>query len=365
MEKSVRPMIRKTFAATLALSAAVSLAACGGEDSGNSAAVSCPQVELPEDLGSSGNIGWINESADARDAGQCLTAADARAYVDQYKSSESAATTTEAPEPTTSSASPNTSSSPSSSASTNSRSGTSAQSATVDDGQVQQRKVFRDSESFAYLDERGGVQPGAKYIIERSDGTAGSCSFGWSVGPKNDTSKLYNLTAGHCGEVGDRVFAFNKSGQRVQVGQFVMSQLDGTKESIGPGADYALISFNSNVNNAVGTPSVAFDGRQVNLAGWAGADWLQENKPYMCRIGYRSGLSCGNYQAMTSAMSVMFDNISDHGDSGGAIFALDPTDQNAVYAVAVNSYMRTVDATSAGGKIVEPMMNEYGLQIYS
>lgn len=357
-------MIKKAFAATLALSAAVSLAACGGDDETNATA-SCSDVELPEDLGVSGNVGWLNEQMDAKDAGQCLTASDARAYVDEYKSAESVEDSTEAPQPTTSSASPNTSSSPSSSATTNSRSGTAAQSATVDDGQVQQRKVFRDSESFAYLDERGGVQPGAKYVIERADGTAGSCSFGWSVGPKNDTSKLYNLTAGHCGEVGDKVFAFNSNGQRVQVGQFVMSQLDGTKESIGPGADYALISFNSNVTNAVGTPSVAFDGRQVNLAGWAGADWLQQNRPYMCRIGYRSGLSCGNYQDMASAMSVMFDNISDHGDSGGAIFALDPTDQNTVYAVAVNSYGNNSDATSAGGKIIEPMMNEYDLQIYS
>lgn len=68
---------------------------------------------------------------------------------------------------------------------------------------------------------------------------------------------------------------------------------------------------------------------------------------------------------MTSAMSVVFDNISDHGDSGGAIFAFDPTGQNAVYAVAVNSYLRTADAASAGGKIIEPVMTEYDLQIYS
>lgn len=115
------------------------------------------------------------------------------------------------------------------------------------------------------------MQPGAKYVVKHADGTAGFCSFGWSVGPKNDTSKLYNLTAGHCGEVGDKVFAFNKSGEHIHVGKFVMSQLDGTKESIGPGADYALISFNSNVTNTVRTPSVAMRSRQVSLAGWAGS----------------------------------------------------------------------------------------------
>lgn len=129
-------MLKKALAVTILLSATVSLTACGGDDE-TSTVTSCDRVELPEDLGVSGNLGWISERADARDAGRCLTADDARAYVDKYKSTESAESFTEATQPTTSRTSPNTSFSAGSSATTNSRSGTAAQSASVDDRQVQ------------------------------------------------------------------------------------------------------------------------------------------------------------------------------------------------------------------------------------
>ncbi|MGP5589778.1 hypothetical protein [uncultured Corynebacterium sp.] len=230
----------------------------------------------------------------------------------------------------------------------------------------QNRPIIRNSEDFRFLENPDYLEPGARYLTDNGDGTTLSCSFGWLVGMESE-GRTFNLTAGHCGSVGDEVYVETSSGDTVRVGQFVWQAYDG-EANIGTANDYALIEFYDDVAGAtVGTPDVTFDDIPVELAGWRDATWLEQTQPYMCRLGYRSGLSCGTFQEMTNTNTVMFDNISDHGDSGGAIWAFDPADPSGskIYAVAVNSFINENDATSAGGKTIDQVMEHFDMTIYS
>ncbi|CUU66594.1 hypothetical protein ACTXKQ_09350 [Corynebacterium variabile] len=225
----------------------------------------------------------------------------------------------------------------------------------------QERPILRNSKDFDFLEFGDYLEPGAKYHTDD-----GSCSFGWLVGMESG-GPTSSLTAGHCGNVGDTVYVDTSSGDTIPVGEFIWQAFDG-EANIGTGNDYAIIRFYDDVLYAtLGTPEVTFDDVPVELAGWRDAAWLEQNKPYMCRLGYRSGLSCGTFQEMTNSNTVMFDNISDHGDSGGAIWAVDPADPTGskIYAVAVNSFGNENDATSAGGKTIDQVMGHFDLTIYN
>lgn len=96
-------------------------------------------------------------------------------------------------------------------------------------------EVFRRSEGFDFLMNPGIVVPGGMY----TNATAGnSCSFGWVV---TDGTRIFNLTAGHCGKVGDRIIVKDKQGRSHDSGQFVEST--GTPKNFGSDPDFALIDI--------------------------------------------------------------------------------------------------------------------------
>ncbi|WP_130840555.1 trypsin-like serine protease [Corynebacterium neomassiliense] len=228
-----------------------------------------------------------------------------------------------------------------------------------------ERPILRNSEDFAFLENPAYLEPGARYFVEHRNGEVSNCSFGWMTSYPQQ-NRTFNLTAGHCGDKGDVVYVETDSGETAPVGEFVWQAYDG-EEVIESGNDYALIEFYSRFDTAVlGTRSVQFSGNSVQLAGWRDGNWLRQNNPYMCRLGYRSGLSCGSFTEMQNANTVLFDNISDHGDSGGAVWAFDPSDPTGsnIYAVAVNSFGSESDATHAGGKTIAPVMEHFDLTIY-
>ena len=231
-------------------------------------------------------------------------------------------------------------------------------------GDTGRSKIFQNSEGFEFLETPGIVMPGGKYTTNAGS----SCSFGWMVHPENDNSRLLNLTAGHCGEVGDKVYVRADGQNAVNVGEIVWQAYSGSDGQVDGGPDYALIEIYSEYfEYAFATPAVNMGSTQVELKGWAGKDWLEENQPYMCRLGFRSGLSCGNFQKMTNDISVTYDAISDHGDSGGVVWAFDPSDssQTSIYAVGVTSWQQYEDATTAGAKTVESPMNAQDLGLYA
>lgn len=218
-------------------------------------------------------------------------------------------------------------------------------------------RIYRKSEGWEILEYPPYVMPGGRFVVESADGSRSQCSFGWWVYNQDEPSRHYVTSAGHCGEKGDQVYIQDNSGRYQKVGEFVWSAFD-TENRSSP-IDHALIELTVSPQSVEGTPAV----QNLKLVGWASASWLEEAQPRICRLGYRSGLSCGSYRGMVENYMFSYDNISDHGDSGGAIWAVSPDNPREVYAVGMASYGFEEDATSAGASLLAPIMGEFDMTI--
>ncbi|UDL73786.1 S1 family peptidase [Corynebacterium uberis] len=335
-------------------------------------AANCPEIELPEGTPAGDRASWnMNRHGLATELQRCLTDADARGFLaDAHGGALPPAEDVGVPHPTLGTptapndlpATPPSPPAPSRPERAQPpRNQNQEPKAPARPEVIKDRKIYRNSEDFTFLNDMGRVAPGAKYQTER-----GMCSFGWAVAYASSPSRRFNLTAGHCGEIGEKIYIPSTDGQFYNVGEFVWKRLDGSGKTVGPGPDYGLIEIYPDYYRYVdGTPPVTLGGQPLRLKGWKSAQWLAAEKPYICRLGWRSGLSCGNYQAMLNSMTLTFDAIQDHGDSGGAIWAMDPADptNTTVFAVGVASWMRNDDATTAGAKVIEPVMESQGLTI--
>lgn len=217
-------------------------------------------------------------------------------------------------------------------------------------------QIYWQQQGFEALEENPeGLYPGSGFLtIDQEKGTASLCSTGWLVGQEGDHDHVYMLTAGHCGKVGDEIYIPVANGDPIPAGRFVWSQ--GGEPG---GIDHALVD----VTDAPNLQSALPLGDQLQISGWRGAEWVRENKPYTCRIGAKNGLSCGAFTEMESEIVYRYENISNHGDSGGAVWAQDPKSGNW-YAVALTSFGSAEDATNAGAVTIEPVMDYFNLKIY-
>lgn len=225
-------------------------------------------------------------------------------------------------------------------------------------------QVTHNSSSFTYLENPQHMEPGARYVTVDSAGNYSQCSFGWFTKLTNTRDRIFNLTAGHCGNPGDSVYLVNHSG-KTKIGEFVWNAYNG-EQTISTGNDYGIIEIYPKYAQYIdATPNVSFNNRDVTLVGYRDATWLAANRPRICRLGYRTGLSCGDYRGITNGRTLNYTNISDKGDSGGAIWAMDPADPTGtkIYAVAVNSFMNMRDATAKGGKVIAPVMKGQRLTV--
>ncbi len=218
----------------------------------------------------------------------------------------------------------------------------------------QRDKVYWNLQEYEFLGtDPQGVYPGSGYVVETAEGY-GQCSTGWIVTPDEQQTEIYMLTAGHCGSVGDQVYFPDSNGDLVPVGEFVW-----VEEPVEVGdPDYALID----ITNAPSWVSAIPVDSSMQISGWRGAEWVREKKPYTCRIGARMGLSCGEFIEMQSDYLYRYENISNSGDSGGAVWAQDP-DTGKWYAVGVTSFIQMDDSTNAGAVTIEPVMEHFELKI--
>ena len=212
--------------------------------------------------------------------------------------------------------------------------------------------IFHTSSGLKYLD--GGanmVAPGVR--IDNT--TAGKhCSTGWLAARDG---KNYIVTAGHCGKVGDKFSFTDATGRTYPLGEVVERDYEGTGQWV-EGPDIGLIYLYP--NSAPWTPQLALD-MGAEIRGWIPLSEI-DRASQICRLGYRTGLSCGGFISSAANGQFRFDNISDHGDSGGPIFA---QIAGAWYAVGINSTGSDTNATSRVASSIAAYMEHFGLQLLS
>lgn len=203
-------------------------------------------------------------------------------------------------------------------------------------------KIFHSSEEWQWLKHPGTVIPGGKFV---NIDAGKSCSVGWIVTTER---RAFILTAGHCGDVGDRAALPRRNGRLTPVGQFVESRFAGVGSR-----DDALIEL---YDSARWTATIPLDMAATKIAT---PQWADTHRPRVCRLGYRTGLSCGAY-LNTDGTIIEYRGIDDHGDSGGPVFALWDGD---LYALGVYSYLSKTDATRAGTSAIADTLDHWGLKL--
>ncbi|MGW6694938.1 hypothetical protein ACWF62_14320 [Rhodococcus sp. NPDC054953] len=205
--------------------------------------------------------------------------------------------------------------------------------------------IYHSSEDWGWLKTPGKLVPGGQYTNE----TRGkACSTGWIV---SADARVFALTAGHCGTPGDIVSVTDRTGRTVRVGEFVESRFT----TLG-GLDDALIEVWDTRYTDSSIPLTR------EIAGWGDGTWLDRTHPTICRLGFRTGMSCGDYLGRSDVI-VEHRNIADHGDSGGPVFAV--ADDGSLTAIAVTSFGDEYDATRASSALIAPAMTQWGLSIHS
>lgn len=196
--------------------------------------------------------------------------------------------------------------------------------------------ISRDTTAIEHLRTPGVITPGSRY----TNVTAGTtCSTGWII--HNGDGPRIMLTAGHCGQAGDRISVAAADGLELYGGEFLYSEVTEGR------ADIAAIVLTPGVR-AIGTPH-----GQGPPARIATATWLETNRPRICRLGAQTGLSCGDFLGANRAdNTVYFDSIVDHGDSGGPVFA--QLDDGTTVAVGVANAYAGDDATRTSATLIGP-----------
>lgn len=154
----------------------------------------------------------------------------------------------------------------------------------------------------------GQVIPGGQ-ILNINNGFA--CSAGWLTGAGD---RRFIITAGHCGVPGQLFAAPDGHGNYPVIGTMVDSWVNGSPAGIF-GVDIGLIEL---YPTTIATAALPLD---VQVSGWQSLGWLEATRPEICRLGYRTGLSCGPYYTYGNEGQFYYQGFSNTGDSGGPIFA--------------------------------------------
>ena len=211
-------------------------------------------------------------------------------------------------------------------------------------------QIYHNSSDWRWLAAPGKIVPGGQIINVTGDTL---CSTGWVTGADD---RFFLLTAGHCGAVGDQ-FAIRDAGGAAELfGEMVESHLTGTDVSIS-GTDIGLIE----IHRTEFIDPVLPLAQQVT--GWQSLAWVDENQPQICRLGHRTGLTCGPYLEAGNEGLFSSRGILDQGDSGGPVFARTPDGE--LWAVGVASYRVDTNATHAGSMSIGEWMRHWGLTIYT
>lgn len=220
---------------------------------------------------------------------------------------------------------------------------------------IQNRTGFSGESPAAHLSNSDEIGPGVGYTVTAADGSRSSCSFGWLV---QDGDTRLMTTAAHCGNVGDKVSVFDSADVEHEVGEFIWSNL-GDNSALG--WDHALIRLNGDVRNVTGVPNI--EGVRVGHA--VDRDAVVDASPYMCTLSYVSGVSCGSFTEDVTDLTGRANFPSVGGDSGGAVFVLNPHTGKLQVVGSLNGSWNGAEDTDSRIKYLAPMLDETGVELRS
>lgn len=243
------------------------------------------------------------------------------------------------------------------------------------------------------------------------DGGSVSCSVGW-IAKVNIAGKEYDpaiITAGHCGALGEQWYYYkakegDTTGQRydlLPVGKTVenfsctWNPNSDSCLSSDSSLDYDLSIIEVTSEQAIKDLRPALTMEQLNNIidpikakhGWdftgydlSSTQWgkelkyeeLYDQEILVCRLGWKSGLSCGvpSNAIATSIASrqfiMPFRTTASTGDSGGTVFAITKTGLHPV-GIHTSSWHSTnsTDLYATAALILEPVLSGTGIELYS
>ncbi len=174
------------------------------------------------------------------------------------------------------------------------------------------------------------------------------CTLGYVLpGPDG---KAEGVTAGHCGVVGDSVTDKN--------GTYLGYIADSLNDYNG---DIARIRFNDLPGGSL-TTWVPYQGKMLPVLGSMTFADVMQAQPVLCKVGRTTGESCGPLQGAPGKAQVAFAAASDHGDSGGPVYALS---SDGVYAVGILFSGSGNSEALSGATGIAQFAEQWGLTVAS
>ena len=208
---------------------------------------------------------------------------------------------------------------------------------------------YHNSVDWEWLKQPGGVVPGGRIYNETGNM---NCSTGFLA---SRGERVFIITAGHCGGRGDQFYVEDAQGNWAYAGEMVESYLEQSADGSVIGADIGLIELTGNAQYSSTLPL------DLPLRGWITPQEAQARGMMICRLGATTGYSCGEFDSIGNNGLFYFRSITDRGDSGGAIFAVD---NSGVWAVGVNSNVSDANKTLVGAMEIGSAIEYWGLTIH-
>lgn len=208
---------------------------------------------------------------------------------------------------------------------------------------------YHNSVDWEWLKQPGGVVPGGRIYNETKNGY---CSTGFLA---SHGERVFIITAGHCGDRGDQFYVQDAQGNWAYAGEMVESYIERAASGGIVGADIGLIELTGDAQYSSTLPV------DLPLRGWITPQEAQARDMMICRLGATTGYSCGEFDSIGNNGLFYFRSITDRGDSGGAIFAVD---NSGVWAIGVNSNVSDSNKTLVGAMEIGSAIGYWGLTIH-